>query len=109
MGNKELKEAAEKFYSEQSESYENAIEPTFDDSRYLVTGFIDGVKSDAARDYWFEKFKLEQEKNNYSEEELLSFGKLVLDTFHSEGRTTSGKQRLARIKYPKWFDKYKKK
>jgi hypothetical protein len=52
-----LKEAAERFYSEQSKAYENAIEPTFDDSRYLVTGFIDGVKSDVARDYWFEKFK----------------------------------------------------
>jgi hypothetical protein len=52
-----LKEAAERFYSEQSESYENAIEPTFDNSRYLVAGFIDGVKSDIAKEYWFEKFE----------------------------------------------------
>jgi hypothetical protein len=52
-----LKDVAERFYSEQSESYENAIEPTFDDSRYLVTGFIDGVKSDIAKEYWFEKFE----------------------------------------------------
>jgi hypothetical protein len=52
-----LKDVAERFYSEQSKTYENAIEPTFDDSRYLVTGFIDGVKSDIAKDYWFEKFE----------------------------------------------------
>jgi hypothetical protein len=56
-----LKDVAERFYSEQSKTYENAIEPTFDDSRYLVTGFIDGVKSDIARDYWFEKFQKEVE------------------------------------------------
>jgi hypothetical protein len=31
-----------------------------------VLGFIDGVKSDAARDYWFEKFKAEW----YNEEEV---------------------------------------
>jgi hypothetical protein len=68
--NERLKEAAEKFYSEQSESYENAIEPTFDDSRYLVTGFIDGVKSNIARDYWFEKFQayVEETKQETIEE-----------------------------------------
>jgi hypothetical protein len=58
--NERLKEAAESFYSEQSKAYENAIEPIFDNSRYLVTGFIDGVKSDAAKDYWYEKFKNEK-------------------------------------------------
>jgi hypothetical protein len=46
-----IEEAAERFYSEQSESYENAIEPTFDYSRYLVTGFIDGAKWQAERMY----------------------------------------------------------
>jgi hypothetical protein len=28
---------------------------------YVIQDFIAGAKSDAARDYWHEKFKLEQE------------------------------------------------
>jgi len=42
--------------------------------------------------------------------ELYNFGKLILETFHSEGRTSSGKERLARIKYEEWFNQldYKK-
>jgi hypothetical protein len=52
-----LKEAAEKFYSEQSESYENAIEPTFDNSRYLVAGFIDGAKWQAERMYTYDELR----------------------------------------------------
>jgi hypothetical protein len=52
-----IEEVAEKFYSEQSESYENAIEPTFDNSRYLVTGFIDGAKWQAERMYSEEEVK----------------------------------------------------
>jgi hypothetical protein len=32
---------------------------------------IAGAKSDAAREYWFEKFQQEQNKNKYSEEEVL--------------------------------------
>jgi hypothetical protein len=50
-----------------------------------------------------------QAKTMYSEEELLEFGKLVLDTFHSEGKTKSGKDRLARVKFNKWFEQFKKK
>jgi hypothetical protein len=52
-----IEEAAEIFYSEQSKSYEDAIEPIFDNSRYLVAGFIDGAK-------W-------QQERSYSEEEVL--------------------------------------
>lgn len=37
-------------------------------------------------------------------EELVEFGKLVLDTFHSEGKTKSGKPRLTRIKYDEWVN-----
>ena len=36
--------------------------------------------------------------------ELYEFGKLILDTFHSEGKTKSGKERLARIKFDEWFN-----
>jgi hypothetical protein len=32
--------------------------------------FIDGAKSDTARDYWFAKFQKEQE-NRYSEEDMM--------------------------------------
>jgi hypothetical protein len=32
--------------------------------------FIKGAKSDAARDYWFEKFQQEQDKKMYSEVDL---------------------------------------
>lgn len=40
--------------------------------------------------------------------ELYKFGKLVLDTFHSEGNTRSGKDRLARIKFDEWFNSLNK-
>ena len=58
------------------------------------------------------KFSNIMEHNNikrmYTEEdmkkELYEFGKLVLDTFHSEGRTHSGKDRLSRIKFDEWFN-----
>jgi hypothetical protein len=33
--------------------------------------FITGVKSDAARDYWFEKFQQEQDKKMYNEKEVI--------------------------------------
>ena len=44
MKEQEIKEAAEKFYSEQSKAYEDEIKPIFDTSRYLVAGFLDGYK-----------------------------------------------------------------
>jgi len=39
-----------------------------------------------------------------NKQELIEFGKLVLDTFHSEGKTKSGKPRLARAKYDEWVN-----
>jgi len=42
------------------------------------------------------------------EKELYEFGKLVLDTFHSEGKTHSGKDRLAKVKFDEWFNQVKK-
>jgi hypothetical protein len=41
--------------------------------------------------------------------ELYEFGKLVLDTFHSEGKTHSGDDRLSRIKFDEWFNSVSKK
>lgn len=40
----------------------------------------------------------------YTREEVIEFGRLILDTFHSEGRTKSGADRLARAKYDKWIE-----
>jgi hypothetical protein len=33
--------------------------------------FIDGAKSDAAKEYWFNIFQQEQDKNKYSEEDMI--------------------------------------
>lgn len=43
-------------------------------------------------------------KDSYTVQELIEFGRLVLDTFHSEGKTHSGKDRLPRIKYDNWIE-----
>ena len=115
MEQETLEEAAERIYPvvikpildvyDDGVSNQIGEEDINEDSR---ESFIAGAKSDAARDYWFEKFQQEQDKNKYSEEEVLNFGKLVLDTFHSEGRTHSCNPRLARIKYQKWFEQFSK-
>ena len=105
MGNKELKEAAEKFYSEQSESYENAIEPTFDNSRYLVTGFIDGAKSDAARDYWFEKFEEDLKTAYFSGIKTTGEG---WNGEYANGNHPNVEETFEE-KFQEWFENYKKK
>ena len=56
-------------------------------------------------DNWIEGYMQCQED---MAKELYKFGKLVLDTFHSEGRTHSGKDRLARIKFDEWFNSLNK-
>jgi hypothetical protein len=58
--------------------------------------FISGVKSDATRDYWFEKFKAER----YSEEEVEELlNKRSFDLIHKRDTKTTNE----------WFEKYKKK
>ncbi len=52
-----LEEVAERFYSEQSKAFEDAIEPMFDNSRYLVAGFIDGARWQAERMYSEEELR----------------------------------------------------
>jgi hypothetical protein len=49
---------------------------------------------------------LSQEDMN---QKLYEFGKLVLDTFHSEGKTHSGEERLPRVKFDEWFNGLNKK
>jgi hypothetical protein len=55
-----IEETAEIFYSEQSKSYEDATEPMFDNSRYLVAGFIDGAKWQQEQ-YYNETFKQQEQ------------------------------------------------
>jgi hypothetical protein len=47
-----IEEAAERYFEEQSKSFENdGGEPFIDISRYLVLGFIEGAKYQAERTY----------------------------------------------------------
>jgi hypothetical protein len=69
--------------------------------------FTAGAKSDAARDYWFEKFQ-EQDKNKFSEEE-------VLDILYqwSMYKIDIELKRLADelpniLPYNEWFSQFKK-
>jgi hypothetical protein len=87
-----IEEAAEKFYSEQSESYENTIEPTFDNSRYLVTGFIAGAK-----------WQQEQEKNNYSEEEVFN----LLNNFNKDTLKLRSLKLGNSFNVKDWFSQFK--
>jgi hypothetical protein len=100
-----LKDVAERFYSEQSESYENAIEPTFDDSRYLVTGFIDGVKSDIAKEYWFEKFEEDLKTAYFSGIKTTGEG---WNGEYANGNHPNVEETFEE-KFQEWFEKYKKK
>jgi hypothetical protein len=54
---------------------------------------------------WYEGYTQYQED---MKEKLYEFGKLVLDTFHSEGRTHSGNERLPRVKFDEWFNELNK-
>lgn len=68
----------------------------------------------AAREYWNSNTESRSFIKGYTQcqedikKELYEFGKLVLDTFHSEGKTHSGKDRLARIKFDEWFNSLNK-
>jgi hypothetical protein len=100
-----LREAAERFYSEQSKTYENAIEPTFDDSRYLVTGFLEGVKSDVARDYWFEKFEEDLKTAYFSGIKTTGEG---WNGEYANGNNPSIEEEFQEG-FQEWFEQYKKK
>ena len=68
----------------------------------------------AAREYWRNNVERRSFIKGYTQcqedmkKELYEFGKLVLDTFHSEGKTHSGEDRLARIKFDEWFNSLNK-
>ena len=45
-------------------------EGAWDNRDDFTDGFIEGAKSDVAKEYWFEKFQQEQDKKMYSEEDM---------------------------------------
>ena len=118
-----LEEAAEIFYSEQSKSYEDAIEPIFDNSRYLVAGFIEGAKWQQERMYSgeqpdYKKIKqalVEMRKvpmtfvpyeRMYSEEEVIE---LLTARCKHFGTTLTPFRELLLKQDLEWFEQHKKK
>lgn len=75
------------------------IELLAEKTYFNVDGFEEEVSE--SKRHWVGGYTQCQED---IKKELYEFGKLVLDTFHSEGKTHSGKARLARIKYHEWFN-----
>jgi hypothetical protein len=63
----------------------------------VKNGFIEGAKSDAAKNYWFKEFK--QDKNKYSEEEVIQI------LINYEHYLTTDEDRTAE----EWFEQFKKK
>jgi hypothetical protein len=64
--------------------------------------FKNGAKSDAARDYWFQKFQ-EQDKNKYSGEEVLH----ILHNYRNHFELHRNLQVLPNMFF-EWFEQFKK-
>jgi len=93
-----LEEAAENYCDIPKNQLGNKYKFSAHD-RLLYNTFIEGAKSDAARDYWFKIFQQEQDKNKYSEEEVqLILSKLLTDIKKGNAGNSI-----------KWFKQFKKK
>jgi hypothetical protein len=57
MKQETLEEAAEKNYENKTAQIPVPTSHWVDSKRLQIQNFIEGAKSDAARDYWFEQFK----------------------------------------------------
>jgi hypothetical protein len=66
--------------------------------------FISGALSDAARDYWYEKFQKEQDKKIYSEEDMRECWKVAYD--ESFNKWIKGKPKKT---FTKWLKQFKNK
>jgi hypothetical protein len=89
------------------ETIEEAAERIWLDSKSQLTSkssFIAGAKSDAARDYWYEKFQ-EQDKKLYSEEDLRE----AFRQGHKSARMGSYNDITEQEDYNKWLKQFKKK
>ena len=78
-------------------------EGAWDNRDDFTDGFIEGAKSDVAKEYWFEKFQQEQDKNKYSEEE-------VLDLLYKRDLYLLNRDEEIELELPEeWFEQFKKK
>jgi hypothetical protein len=78
-------------------------EGAWDNRDDFTDGFIAGAKSDVAKEYWFEKFQQEQDKNKYSEEE-------VLDLLYKRDLYLLNRDEEIELELPEeWFEQFKKK
>ena len=66
-------------------------------------GFIAGAKSNAAKDYWYSQFQ-EQEKNNYSEEEVFN----LLNNFNRHTLKLRSLKLGNSFNVKDWFSQFKK-
>jgi hypothetical protein len=94
-----FKEAAELYL----ENVNTKVHKDLERDGWMKIGFISGAKSDAARDYWFEKFQ-EQDKNKYSDEDLRE----AFRQGHKSARTGSYNDITEQEDYNKWFSQFKK-
>jgi hypothetical protein len=88
------------------ESIEEAAERIWLDSKSQLTSkssFTAGAKSEAARDYWFEKFREKQTKNKFSEEDMKRAYNACYSPF--------GFDKFGELEqdFQKWFETFKKK
>jgi hypothetical protein len=75
-------------------------EGAWDNRDDFTDGFVEGAKSDTARDYWFKIFQQEQDKNKYSEEEVHK----IIGSYEAHKLSFGIK-----FTYNKWFEQFKKK
>ena len=72
---------------------------------YKQEGFIAGAKSDAAKDYWFEKFQQEQDNTKFSDEDMVEFSKWRVIYEENNPNNVKHSKKLLQI----WFEQDKKK
>jgi hypothetical protein len=104
-----VEEAAEKHSKKMWGVYFNDIHPdvsiTQTQGEITIEDFIAGAKSNAARDYWFKIFQQEQDKNKYSEEEVLEhLNHLIMMPSSKLDKFTNDEEMVTM----KWFNQFKK-
>jgi hypothetical protein len=94
-----LEKAAERYADDWEEIHPELDSDNITPEEVSKIDFIAGAKSDAAKEYWFEKFQQEQDKNKYSEEEVLN----ILQ------KTEVSKTSILQLGMKEWFERSKKK
>jgi len=97
-GRETIEEAAEKYAQELLEA--NTIQPH--QKTWIKCIFIHVAKSDASRDYWFEKFQ-EQDNKLYSEKEVRDLFNLYKEEF-----SIYRNSQILNVQFEEWFNENKK-